>query len=79
MTDRVLIGKGTFISFSVVSSIVGATMLFSGVKEQAENNSTSISGNEVKIEKLRDTQNKVREQLSNIEGKLDIIIKRVTK
>lgn len=72
-------GKNTFLSLSLVSSLIGATMLAAGVKEKAETNEKHIFENKTRIEKVGDKQQTISKSLSKIEGKLDIIIQKVVR
>ncbi len=71
--------KNTFFSLGAVSSIIGASMFIAGIKDRAENNSMAIIDNKTRIEKVSDEQQSNSRILSKIEGKLDILIKRVVR
>lgn len=78
-----VIGSSTAVSFGLLSSIIGSSILLGTYKEKISENSSKIVNNETKISRLRDSAEKdgreLSNKLSNIEGKLDIIIKRVEK
>lgn len=80
---QTVIGTSTAVSFGLLSSIVGSSILLGTYKQRIHNNADSIVKNETKISKLRDSSEKnsreLSNKLSNIEGKLDIIIKRGDK
>lgn len=79
MSDKVLLGNTTFLSFGMVSSIVGVALYVADIKDQSDVNLENIKKSEVKIEELRKGTEKTNSQLSKIEGKLDILIQKAGK